>query len=147
MDTIDDDSKDANFENPQKTKFTITQSSILPIFSYNPPNFKTHSTGLIKVGDFIVYEIADEGKFGMALGYMGGLKNNATLDEFIWERYTRDGALRTKHCMQVQVNAYLYKHSAIFKHKYGDAYKKLMAENSFVCVDDINATCDSCVHL
>jgi hypothetical protein len=49
--------------------------------------------------------------------------------------------------LQVQLNAYLYKHSAKFNELYGDAYKKLIGDGSFICIDDISAICDSCAQL
>jgi hypothetical protein len=146
MNATNDDGKTISLTNTQKSYLPTAQSSI-PIFSYVPPNFKSRSTGVIKVGDLVVYEIADEHKFGMAFGYRGAVAEKATLDEFIWERYTSNSAQRTKHCMQVQINAYLNKHSAIYKHIYGDAYRKMIDESSFACIDDISAICDSCAHL
>ena len=136
-----------DLENAEKIKLTSAISPVIPIFTYESPNFKRHCDGSISVGKEVIYTILDDKEFGEALGFKGFKEQNITFDEYIWERYTIDGAQRTKHCMQVQLNAFLFKHSTKFKDLYGAAYKKLIADNNFICIDEINALCDNCAHL
>lgn len=125
----------------------VATFSTIPIVTYIAANFKRHSEAVLTVGKVVIYEIADLAEFGNALNYRGALEGIASLDEFIWERYTRDGAQRTKHCMQIKVNAYLYKKSVNYVRLYGDAYRKMINESNFACIDDVRAICDSCAHL
>ena len=142
-----DVSKGFATENADRMRLATAISPVIPIFTYQSPNFKRHCESAISIGNEVIYKISDEKEFCEALGYKVGKDQNITFDEYIWERFTRDGAQRTKHCMQVQLNAYLHKHSAKFKELYGEAYRKLISDNNFICVDDVSALCDSCAHL
>ena len=147
MSATNDVSKGFATENADRMRLATAISPAIPIFTYQSPNFKRHCEGAISVGNEVIHTILDDKEFCEALGYKGAKDQNITFDEYIWERFTRNGAQRTKHCMQVQLNAYLHKHSAKFKELYGDAYRKLISDNNFICVDDVSALCDSCAHL
>lgn len=128
-------------------RLTTAISPTIPIFSYEPPNFKRHTEGAINIGNDAIHVILDDKEFSETLGYKGVKEQNITFDEYIWERFKKDGAQRTMHCLQVQLNAYLYKHSSKFKELYGNVYKELVEDNNFVCINDISAICDSCAQL
>ncbi len=147
MGATNDGSRGFGIENAERVRLATAISPVIPIFTYKSPNFKRHCEGAISVGNEVIHTILDEKEFYEALGYEGAKVQSITFDEYIWERFTRDGAQRTKHCMQVQLNAYLYKHSSKFKEVYGDAYMKLIDDNNFICVDDVSALCNSCAHL
>ena len=147
MSATNDDELGVDLKGAERIRIATAISPAIPIFAYEPANFKKHCEGTIRMGNEVIHAIFDDREFGEALGYKGAKVQNITFDEYIWERFTRDGAQRTKHCMQVQLNAYLYKNSAKFKELYGDAYRKLVSDNNFICVDDISAHCDSCAPL
>ncbi len=97
-------------------------STSIPVFTYEAANFKRHQVSAIRAGDVFVHTIEDANAFREALGYTGTLVQKLTLEEYIWERYVKDGASKSQHCLQVRLNAYLFKHSSEYRRIYGDAY-------------------------
>lgn len=131
--------------NAKTIKQTTETPPEIPIFTYQPSNFKKHSDGTISVANEVIHTILDDKEFYESLGYQCCKERNATFDEYIWERYSKDRAQGTKNCMQTLIRAYLYKHSKKFRELYGDAYEKLIdCDSNFVCIDYVSGFCDSC---
>ncbi len=116
----------------------------LPQFKCVQPKLGVMDFSGIAIGDTIFHRIADSNAFFSALGYNTEIHASGWQpDEFIWDRYTRDGASKSRHCLQMQIAAYLYRNSATFVRLYGSAFGALIASCSFECMDD-DVQCLNC---
>ncbi|MFZ4478744.1 MAG: hypothetical protein ACOYNZ_02495 [Rhodoferax sp.] len=65
-------------------------------------------------------------------------------DEFVWDRYRRDGSSRSANCLQARISAYLHKHSAKFTEQYGREYDELIANCHSNRMNDGDKHCANC---
>lgn len=107
---------------------------LLPIFKCNIASINRAKPSGIYIGDMIYQRIENFGDFYATLGFRNNLGLMA--DEFVWERYTRDGAKKSTKCFQYQIAVYLHKHSAKFREQYGSVYGKMIGKCDLDCVDD-----------
>ena len=117
----------------------------IPLFQYDPPKVGRSTYGAITVARYIFHQIEDMDAFYAAMGYNEAAKTSGLGgDEFIWDRYTRDGAKFSKHCLQVQFAAYLHKYSTKFKVLYGQTYAAMVGKCTSSDIDDNDQHCANC---
>jgi len=119
--------------------------SRIPLFQYDPPKVGQRTFGTISVGHEIFHNILEMDDFYKALGYDNSARRKQISgEEFIWERYRRDGAKKNKHCLQVQIQVYLYKNASKFRQLYGDAYCSILGKCTSSIVDYNDKHCSNC---
>jgi len=121
---------------------TATGTAI-PRFEYNLSDARKSHYGCITAGAQVFHRVSNVDEFFAALGYGGEIRKKGLLhDEFLWNRYRRDGAPKSAQCLQVKIAAYLHKHSEKFKTEFGPAYDKMTGK----CISDhIDNRDDDCV--
>jgi len=120
--------------------------SAFPLFHYEPRKIGQRPFGAITVAHETFHKVDDADEFYKAMGYDEVAKNKGLSgEEFLWDRYTRDNAKMSRHCLQVQIQAYLYKHSAEFRALYGSAYKATTGECQAVELDAADRHCAHCL--
>lgn len=116
----------------------------IPLFQYDLPK-AGRKFGTLTVAHEIFHEIRDTKDFYTALGYGEEAKNIGLMDnEFVWERYIRDGAKMSKQCLQWQISIYLHNHSSIFNELYGYVYDALLAKCGLTVIDVNDLHCAKC---
>ncbi len=117
---------------------------LLPHFKYIQRKPVIGDQGCIAIGDKIRYRIENPDVFFAALGYTPEVQASGLQpDEFIWDRYTRDGAAMSKHCLQMQIATYLYRHSTDFAALHGPAFEQLKASCNSGCASQ-HTQCSNC---
>lgn len=131
----------------QSARATLSGASVneIPTFKYNLSNPRQHNYGCIVVGDEVFHRLGNVNEFHAALGYTEEMgKAGVVPDEFIWQRYTSDGAVKSARCLQVQIAVYLHKHSSRFRELYGRSYDEMIGGGIAGCVDDSDEHCFNC---
>lgn len=125
---------------------TVTQiSDRIPLFQYHAPGMGPRRYGVISVGNGILHQIRDMGAFYRAMGHGQGERDKELCgDEFVWERYIRDGAPMSRQCLQVQIAAYLATHSEDFMNLYGAAYREMIGKCDSDDIDGGDSHCSQC---
>lgn len=101
--------------------------------------------GWITAGGEKVHRVANYDEFYRALGYTEEIRRTGLApDEFLWERYTRDGAVKSEQCLQSQIATYLNMHSAKFKAELGREYDEMSGKCVQDCIDNDEALCVDC---
>ena len=120
-----------------------TRTTSLPPLQYHLSSPSSRDFGWITLSGERVHLVTSFDEFYAALGYSDEVGQAELLpDEYIWERYTRDGAVKSAHCLQVQVAAYLHRKSAKFNEEFGSAYEGMKGK----CIsDDIDSSDSHCV--
>ncbi len=123
-----------------------TSTGTLPLLRYNiGSKVGKHISGNIAVDHEIIHQFDNFDLFYAALGYSTAERREFSApDEFIWERYTRDGAKMSSHCLQIQIATYLYKHSPKFVERYGQAYETAMGQCGSTVIDGSDRHCANC---
>lgn len=120
-------------------------SKDIPTFNFVLSNPRHRNYRCISAADEVFHRISDVDQFFAALGYTKEMqKNSVIVDEFIWERYTRDGAVMSAQCFQAHIAAFLHRHSAKFRELYGEAYALTTGKCSSGCIDGSDAHCADC---
>lgn len=109
-----------------------------------PPRVINKGSGSIAIGDGSFHHINNLQEFYAALGVNDNGIGGLLPEEFIWNRYTRDGAPKSALCLQIQIANYLYTHSARFKALYGCAHEKMMGTCQSEQIDDHDGHCLKC---
>jgi hypothetical protein len=129
-------SNDAKLASPSKA---------MPLFSYSLSKPNQREFGCITSADEIFHRIGDVEEFYATLGYTQEMRKQGVIpDEFIWERYTRDGAVMSATCVQAHIATYLHKHSHKFRGQYGHAYAMTAGTCSADCLDASDKDCVDC---
>ena len=119
--------------------------SPIPKFEYNLSRPRQSHYGCIYAGDEVFCRIDDINGFFATLGYREEIrKTGMMLDEFLWERYRRDGAAKSAQCLQVQIAVYLHRHSAKFMAEFGRAFEEMLGKCIAECIDNDDAHCLDC---
>lgn len=121
-----------------------TDCGPLPHFKFMPPRVANNGFGSLAIGDEAFHRINNLGNFYDTLGFKDKGGGALLPEEFIWDRYTSDGASMSPQCMQMQITNYLYTHSARFKEKYGCAYEKMIGTCKSEKIDDRDSHCAKC---
>jgi hypothetical protein len=117
----------------------------IPLFKYqlSSPNIATN--GWISLEGVGYHRIKNFDEFYAALGYTDTHRRSGLpIEEFIWGRYTRDGAGKNCRCLQTQITTYLYKHSEKFRAEYGETYQQLINSCTVECIDSSDMHCVTC---
>lgn len=125
----------------------LSAVSVVPIlkFDFNLSRRNMAHYGCIFSGDNVLHRVIDFNEFYEALGYSEQTrKAGLTHDVFLWERYRRDGAVKSAQCLQASIAAYLHKHSATFREKYGRAYDELTGKCVADYIDNDDEHCVDC---
>jgi hypothetical protein len=124
---------------------TSEQLSSIPIFKHDTPRVGRHKHGSLKVGGNMFHKIADMNAFYAAMGYDKNARERGLCgEEFIWDRYIRDGSKMHKHCLQPRISDYLYKHSVEFKGLYGKAFVAMFGKCALIVIDSTDQHCSAC---
>ncbi len=116
-----------------------------PIFQYDPPRIGLCPFGAVTVEREVFHRIDDMDEFYKALGLDSEAKGKGLSgEEFIWDRYRRDGSKMSKACLQVQIRVFLHKHSEKFGELYGSAYDATIGKCSAVEIDRRDEHCANC---
>ena len=126
-----------------QTTEAASNDSNIPFFSYASPKSK-YNCWHIDVKDEIFHYIVDPSEFFDALGYKSNLNIGMLPDEFVWERYIREKAIMSPHCIQMQICVYLQKHSLAFKMSYGSAIGDLEKKCISSYLGDSDKYCLQC---
>lgn len=121
-----------------------TDGGTLPDLKFMAPRVINHGFGSIAIGDGSSHHINNMGEFYAALGFKDNGGGGLLPEEFIWDRYTRDGASKSMRCLQIQIGNYLYTHSARFKELYGCAHEKMIGTCKSEHIDDRDGHCLKC---
>lgn len=117
----------------------------MPFFKYIPPKPVRGDLGRIVVGAETFHRIGNPKEFYAALGFTPDLaKRNWLPEEFVWDRYSRQGASKSQHCLQAQIVAYLYGKSTEFRERYGHAHDQMIGKCNSDCMDDSDEHCFKC---
>ncbi len=118
---------------------------VLPRFKYDVPKVGGRPHGRIKVGYEVVHTIEDISVFYAALGYDKAAKDIGLAEEvFVWQRYTRDGSKKSRHCLQVQIANYLHTHASTFMAQYRRAYEAMLGQCNSPACDSNDPHCANC---
>ncbi len=117
----------------------------IPLFHYEPPKYGHSGAGSISVAHEVFHIIKNMDDFYAALGYDRSAKNRQ-LDgeEFVWERYRRDNAKMSVHCLQIQIQTYLYNNSKEFRELYGVEYRAKIGKCTSSIIDHNEKHCANC---
>jgi hypothetical protein len=97
------------------------------------------------IGGQVFYQIKSDAEFYATLGEKQDLRNSGlTREEFLWDRYRRDGAKKSQPCFQSQIAIYLHNHSNTFNKLYGTVYDAMIGKCDLSCVDSSDAHCVKC---
>lgn len=117
----------------------------IPRLQYHLSSPSSPLYGWITVAGEKVHRVADFKEFYRALGHTEEIRRTGwAADEFLWERYTRDGAVKSEQCLQSHIAAYLNKHSAKFKAEFGREYDEMIGKCVQDCIDNGDAHCVDC---
>lgn len=117
----------------------------IPHLQYHLSSPSSSLYGWITVGGEKVHPVPNHDEFYRALGYTEEIRRTGlAADEFLWERYRRDGAVKSEQCLQCQIAAYLNEHSAKFKAEFGREYDEMAGKCVLDCIDNGDAHCVSC---
>ncbi|MDP2810506.1 MAG: hypothetical protein Q8O34_10205 [Rhodocyclaceae bacterium] len=117
----------------------------IPTFSFVLSNPRHRNYRCISAADEVFHRIGDVDEFFAALGYTKEMRKDSVIpDEFIWDRYTRDGAVMSAQCVQAHIVAFLHRHSAKFRERYGQAYALTTGKCFSDCIDGSDAHCADC---
>lgn len=116
----------------------------IPYFSYNLSSPTKQDFGCIVADGIVFHQISDFDDFYRALGYTDDIRmTSSTLpDEFIWETFSRSGALKSVQCLQTQITVYLHNHSERFREEFGREYANMIGQ----CLSDKIDDSDLCVN-
>lgn len=116
----------------------------MPLFHYESLK-GAHKLDAIAVQHEIFHQINNMDDFSDALGNNKDAKNSRLFaDEFIWDRYTRDGAKMSQHCLQSQISAYLHNNSAKFRVLYQNAFDTMLGKCNLSVIDGMDLHCAAC---
>lgn len=121
-----------------------TDCCTIPDFKFMPPRVINNGSGGIAIGDGSFHHINNLEEFYAALGIKDNGGGGLLPEEFIWDRYTRDGASKSMRCLQIQIGNYLYTHSARFKELYGCAHEKMIGTCKSEQIDHRDGHCLRC---
>lgn len=100
-----------------------------PDFKFNLSQRQRKNFGWITANGEAFHYVSDINGFYAAMGYTKEHNRAAMMpEEFIWDRYSRDGARFSPHCLQVQVSSYLHEHSCRFGEKYWYLFAKMIGK-------------------
>ena len=116
----------------------------IPDFKFMPPRVINNGFGSIAIGDGSFHHINNMGEFYAAVGVKDNGDGGLLPEEFIWDRYKRDGASKSTWCLQIQIANYLYTHSARFKELYGCAHDKMIGTCQSQQLDARDGHCLKC---
>jgi hypothetical protein len=117
----------------------------IPYLQYHLSARSDRHYGWITAGDEKIHRIENFDEFYAALGYTEEIRRaGQVLDEFLWERYTRHGAVKSAQCLQVKIAAYLHKHSAKFKAEFGRVFDEMTGRCISDHIDNDDAHCVHC---
>lgn len=117
----------------------------MPHLQYHISSPSNSLYGWITIGGEKVHRIGDFDEFFRALGYTDEIRRTGwAADEFLWERYRRDGAVKSEQCLQNRIAAYLNQHSAKFKAEFGREYEHMSGKCVLDCIDNGDAHCVDC---
>lgn len=122
----------------------LIDAGVVPSLSYSAPTVVNGGSGSIAIGDSYVHRIADMEAFYAGLGFKQDASGRLSPEEFIWDRYRRDGALKCRDCLQIQLCHYLYTHSDYFKIFHGRAYEAKFGTCGLDCVATADEHCRKC---
>lgn len=114
----------------------------IPQFSYDL-SCKAKRTASIHVAHIEFDTIKNVADFLRELGYTDEIRGGSGIlpEEFIWETYTRNGAIKSARCLQPKIIEYLFKHSDRFRKEYGHEYVSIIGR----CVSEKNDDSELCV--
>lgn len=82
-------------------------------FELSRPSLQTYSC--IYIGNTVLHRIGSIDEFYEYLGFTQSKKNRGIVfDEFIWEEYTKDGAVQSSDALQAKLIEYLKRHCPNF---------------------------------
>jgi len=117
----------------------------IPRLQYHLSSPSTSLYGWITAGGERVHRVANFDEFYRALGYTEEVSRTGLApEEFLWERYRRDGAVKSEQCIQSLIAAYLNEHSAKFKAEFGREYDEMGGKCVLDCIDNDDARCLDC---
>jgi hypothetical protein len=117
----------------------------LPHFKHESPSVHSRHFGRILIGDQVFHQIDNAVQFHQTFGNeCDGLQNSSFAEEFLWDRYRRDGAKMSQQCFSLQVAVYLRRYSRKFTESYVAAYEAMIGKCSLDCVDSADAHCAKC---
>lgn len=130
---------------------TVESAPVAPLdccpimdLKFAAPRVSNGGFGSIAIGAESFHHINNMAEFYAALGYKADGSGGLLPEEFIWNRYIRDGALKSAKCLQIQIANFLYTHSASFKKLNGSAYEKMIGRCQFTGIDDNDDHCLGC---
>lgn len=117
----------------------------IPHLQYHPAFPSNPLSGWITAGGEKIHHVADFDEFYEALGYTEEIRRTGlAAEEFLWERYRRDGAVKSGRCLQSLIAAYLNEHSAKFKEESVREYDEMGGKCVLDCIDNDDARCLDC---
>ena len=121
------------------------RTPLLPRLQYHLSTLSSHNYGWITLAGEKVHRVGDQDEFYRALGYAEEVREAGLLpDEFVWERYIRESAVKSAQCLQVQIAAYLRKHSVKFGEEFGHIFESMIGNCISGDIDNSDAHCVDC---
>lgn len=114
----------------------------IPDFNYLSNHQHEHFRCIVYDG-VVMHRISNFDEFFKALGYSEDINATGVLpDEFVWDRYFRDNAAKSRQCLQTLITSYLYNHSERFRDEFGSEYADMLGK----CISDKIDGSDHCVN-
>jgi len=102
----------------------------IPHLTYIAVSPRHPNNNCILADGAVVHRIRNMNEFYYALGYTDDMHENGIEPEFYrWSVFSKDNSIKSAFCLQNKIAAYLNKHSASFRGKYGAAYEGCASEN------------------
>jgi hypothetical protein len=114
----------------------------IPLLRYDAPRHQNGWSASLKGSDGFFHRIEPMAEFYGVLGLTREASAETPPDEFIWERYIRDGAPLSLACLQSQYAVYLYGRCAEFRELYALSYEERIRSCE---LDDIAHGSDHCM--
>ena len=116
-----------------------------PVFQYDPPRSGLRPFGAVTVGHAIFHPVHNADEFYETLGCDREAKSQGLLgEEFVWERYRRNGSKKSTHCLQARIRVFLHKHSEKFRKLYGKPYDATIGKCCAIEIDGRDKHCANC---
>jgi hypothetical protein len=106
----------------------MVRRDAIPVLRHEAPTHHNGWSGSITNEHGFFHRIGKMSEFFAALGFREEKSGGVLPEEFIWERYTRDGAPLSPACIQGHYAVYLRAHSDEFRQLYGKAFEELAGQ-------------------
>jgi hypothetical protein len=140
-----DEPRSARIESATTEPSTGNAHISIPVFRYAQMMMGPQHYGTIMVRYEVFHKIQNMEDFYAALGNNEDEKSKGfSGEEFVWNRYKRDGSKMSNRCLQVQIQNYLHNNSAKFRELYGHEYNEMIGKCSSTAIDDNDKHCANC---